>query len=380
MALDCAQIGRGPRVVPALIREMLPEDAESIREFNLRLEKAGVIFAFPVDTSRFIHKEPGIDAPYQVAYVLSDGAAIRGGYTLKSERIFSGGQMFPVGNYQLPLSEGIVDRKYAIVGVQLIKDALARQSRLYCLGMGSVARPLPRLLAKLGWKVSKVPFLFRIENADSFTREISWMRQGAGLRILLDCMRVSRILAGFVGLARLRRRVFASRLPAGVSVSELSDLPEEVDELFSDVCSDYGLICDRRAAALRKRLPVHDSKLFRFLLRRSGKVAGWIVVSVSQLSSHKQFGNMKVGCIVDGLASPSDVGILVSEACRRLEGAACDLLVSNQTHPTWISALRRQGFLQGPSNFILALSPPLAECQAAVSHFNRGDGDGPINL
>jgi hypothetical protein len=72
---------------------------------------------------------------------------------------------------------------------------------------------------------------------------------------------------------------------------------------------------------------------------------------------------------------------LVAEACRRLEAAGCDLLVSNQSHPAWISALRRQGFFRGPSNFVLALSPPLAAARAAgCLHFNRADGDGPINL
>ena len=368
--------------MPALIREMLREDTEGIREFNSRLEKAGITFAFPVDSSRLMKKDPGVDAPYQAAYVLSDGSAVRGGYILKYEKIFTGGQDFSVGNYQLPLSEGIVDRKYAIVGVQLIKDALGRQPRLYCLGMGSTARPLPRLLAKLGWTVSKVPFMFRIENAGNFTREIRWLRHNAGLRFLLGFVRNTGILAGIVGLARLRRRVFGPRMPQGICVAEVRDLPEEIDELFSSVRDDYGLMCDRRAAAMRMRLPARDPKLLRIVLRRSGKVAGWVVVSISQLCSHKQFGNMKLGCIVDGLAAPADVGLLVGEASRRLESTGCDLIVSNQTHPMWIKALRQRGFFQGPSNFILALSSPLAESRATVSlaHFNRGDGDGPINL
>jgi hypothetical protein len=368
--------------MPTVIREMLPADAEDIRAFNSRLEKAGVTFAFPVCSSELMRKDPEVDAPYQSAYVLSDGSAIRGGYILKSEQVFVGRKSFLVGNYQLPLSEGIVDRRYAVVGVQLIKDALGRQSRLYCLGMGSTARPLPRLLSKLGWTVSKVPFLFRIENARSFTREIRWLRQRAGLRFLLDFARNSGTLAGIVGLARLRRGIFGPRAPTGVSVAEVADFPEEIDELFSNVCGDYGLMCDRRAAAMRRRLPAHDSRLLRIVLWRSGKVVGWVAVSISQLRSHTQFGNMKLGCIVDGLAAPSDVGSLVGEACRRLEAARCDLLISNQTHPLWIRGLRRQGFFQGPSNFILALSPPLAACRAAVSsaHFNRADGDGPINL
>jgi hypothetical protein len=368
--------------MPTLIREILPGDAESIREFNSRLEKAGVTFAFPVDSSKLMQKEHGVNTPHQAAYVFSDGSAVRGGFILKSEQVFVGDQSFPVGNYQLPLSEGIVDRKYAMVGVQLIRDALARQSRLYCLGMGNTARPLPRLLSKLGWTVSKVPFLFRIENARNFTKEIRWLRQRARVRLLLDLARNTGTLAAIVGLARLSRRVFGSRVPIGVSFAEVPDLPEEIDELFFNVRDDYGLMCDRRAAAMRTRLPANDSKLLRIVLRKSGKVAGWVVVSISRLSSHTQFGNMNLGCIVDGLAAPADVGLLVGEACRRLERARCDLLVSNQTHSAWIAGLRRQGFFQGPSNFILALSPPLAACLAAVSsaHFNRADGDGPINL
>jgi hypothetical protein len=368
--------------MPTLIREMLPEDAESIREFNSRLAKAGVTFAFPVGSSELMQKESGVDAPYQAAYVLSDGSAVRGGYILKSERVFVGGQDFSVANYQLPLSEGIVDRKYAMVGVQLIKDAIGRQSRLYCLGMGNTGRPLPRLLAKLGWAVSKVPFLFRIENARNFTQEIRWLRQGAGLRFLLDLARNTGALAGILRLARLRRRVFGSRTAAGTSFAEVPDFSAEIDEVFISVSGDYGLMCDRRAAAMRRRLPARDSKLLRIVMRRSGKVAGWVVISVSQLCNHTQFGNMKLGCVVDGLAALADVDLLIGEACRRLEAARCDLLVSNQSHPVWTTGLRRQGFFQGPSNFILALSAPLAACGAAVSsaHFNRADGDGPINL
>jgi hypothetical protein len=378
----CSQVGSGPHVVSMVIREILPGDAEDIRAFNSRLEKAGVTFSFPVDSSGFMLPRGGVEAPYQTGYVLSDGSAVRGGYILKHERAFAAGESFPIGNYQLPLSEGIIDRRYAMVGVQLIKDALARQPRLYCLGMGSTARPLPRLLSKLAWSVSNVPFLFRIEKAGNFTREIRFLRQRSGLPILLDLARNTGLLAAILAFTQLRRRLFSPAPPADVDIVETSDLPDEIDELFSNVLGDYGLMCDRRAAAMRNRLPVSDPKLSRWVLRRSGKLSGWAVVSVSQLADHTQFGNMKVGCLVDGLAAPSDLGLLIGETCRRLEAAGCDLLVSNQTHPLWIEGLRRQGFFAGPSNFVLALSPPLtaSHASASLAHFNRGDGDGPINL
>jgi len=367
--------------MPASIREISAGDAEAIREFNARLASAGVSFPFPVDCAELMQKEPGVEAPYQRAYVLSDGSAVRGGYILKEEQVFAGVDSFLAGNYQLPLSEGIIDRKYAIVGVQLIRDALARQSRLYCLGMGSTTRPLPQMLGRLGWTIATVPFLFRIENAANFTREIHWLRQRRAARHLLDLSRYTGLLAAFSGLARWHRRMFAARAAAEVTVSEVATLPDEIDPLFARLCGLYGLLCDRRAAAMRKKLPPHDARFSRLVLRRSGALAGWIVVSASQLRNHRQFGNMTVGCVVDGLAAPGDVELLIAEGCKRLEAANCDLVVSNQSHPAWISALRRQGFFRGPSNFVLALSPELAARAVATPlHFTRADGDGPINL
>jgi hypothetical protein len=59
-----------------------------------------------------------------------------------------------------------------------------------------------------------------------------------------------------------------------------------------------------------------------------------------------------------------------------------DLIVSNQLHGAWVSALRGAGFRAGPSNFIFAMSKALTALipEGAEVHINRGDGDGPIHL
>ena len=366
--------------MPLVIRELAPDDAELVRAFNARLAKAGVTFSFPMRRDELLPRDPGSDAPFQDAYVLTDGAAVRGGYILKEERLCATGTLFAAGNYQLPLSEGIVDRRYALAGLQLIRDALARQPRLYCLGMGSTERPLPQLLTRLGWTVSKVPFLFRVERAGRFARELRWVRQRRAWRRILDLARYSGALALYVGLSRLRRRVFSARPPRDLTLHPTASFPADVDELFLRVRESYGLLCDRRAAAMNRKLPPADPKLFRLLAYRSGRLVGWVSYSRSQLNEHAQFGDMALGCIVDGLAEPEVIDALVSSACARLAG--CDLLVSNQSHPAWIAALRRQGFSLGPSNFVLALSPALAAAadRGRPMHFTRADGDGPINL
>ena len=104
------------------------------------------------------------------------------------------------------------------------------------------------------------------------------------------------------------------------------------------------------------------------------------------MSGHKQFGNMRVGSIVDCLAEPEDAAAVVDHSSWFLEGRGVDLIVSNQVSTAWGRAFLGAGFMQGPSNFILGLSPMLAARLEPLGlsrkniHMNRGDGDGPINL
>src|SRR5579862_2210397 len=114
MALARAQTGRGAHLMPLSIRELADGDRQAVREFNGRLEKAGIGFAFPETSAGLMQGDSEAESPFQTAFVISDGSAVRGGYILKSEQLFAQGTFFGVGNYQLPLSEGIIDRKYAI--------------------------------------------------------------------------------------------------------------------------------------------------------------------------------------------------------------------------------------------------------------------------
>ena len=104
------------------------------------------------------------------------------------------------------------------------------------------------------------------------------------------------------------------------------------------------------------------------------------------MSGHKHFGGMRVGSIVDCLAEPEDAGVAVQHSSWFLEQRGVDLIVSNQTSAAWGKAFLTAGYLRGPTNFILGLSPMLAakleplETSRENIHMNRGDGDGPINL
>ena len=54
------------------------------------------------------------------------------------------------------------NRSYATLGLSMVRDALAREPRLYAMGMGGWQRPLPQMLKRLHWKMSEVPFYFKV--------------------------------------------------------------------------------------------------------------------------------------------------------------------------------------------------------------------------
>jgi hypothetical protein len=102
------------------------------------------------------------------------------------------------------------------------------------------------------------------------------------------------------------------------------------------------------------------------------------------MKHHKQFGDMRVGTIVDCLAPPESAPSVIRAAASLLEKRGVDLIVSNQSNTAWTRALLASGFREGPSNYLLAISPALVEASGGANHdqfhINRGDGDGPIHL
>jgi hypothetical protein len=156
-----------------------------------------------------------------------------------------------------------------------------------------------------------------------------------------------------------------------------------------DTCKDsdaYSLIALRNRDTLNVLYPPRDTRFRRLRITHAGRDLGWAVMLDTRMSGHRQFGNMRVGSIVDCLALPENAYDVVRVATRFLERQGVDIIVSNQASKAWTRALARNGFLNGPSNFILALSPelnkelhPLEKYEPHI-HINRGDGDGPINL
>lgn len=362
-----------------------PDLEHSVRAFNQRLRDGGEAnYRFPESCQPRLPRRQD-SSPYQELFLALHAGEVRGGYLLTHSQFAVRGKITTVTcGPQFNLSEGIVDPAYAMVGVMLAQDALRRQPLMYALGMGSMDHPLTKLLVAMAWHAFPVPFYFRVVSAAHFCDNISYLRRRPGARFALDLLRHS-------GFSSLGFRLAQAR-PAAFHRDFLATTVEEfgpwTDALWS-TCKDndaYSLIAVRDRDTLNVLYPPSDARFHRLRITRAGQDLGWAVMLDTQMSGHRQFGNMRVGSIVDCLAMPENASDVVRATTRFLERRSVDVIVSNQASKAWSEALGRNGYLKGPSNFILAMSPELTNQLQSLEeyesqiHINRGDGDGPINL
>ena len=149
---------------------------DAVRAFNGRLTARRAVPGFLLDETPPSSGDPPLRKEHFLA-VETDGE-VRGGFMLQRQTFSIGGTLASVANYQAPISEGIADRRYAYLGMLMVKEALRHDPLLFCLGMGGVAQPLPRLLAALGFSLRPVPFLFRVRRPSRVLRELPALRTG----------------------------------------------------------------------------------------------------------------------------------------------------------------------------------------------------------
>jgi hypothetical protein len=354
-----------------------------VRAFNQRLRAGGEQYwTFPEShVPRFPRSRN--QNPYQELFLTCDHGQVRGGYLLTHSLFALRGQIVQIAcGPQLNTSEAIVDPAYGLTGALNVRDALQKQPLLYGLGMGGFQERQAKLLASMKWPMRQVPFFFRVLKPSRFFANITHLRRSQRNRILLNIARFTGI-----GWAGLRIAQFRPGSQNGWDeATRCHDFGPWADEVWSKCKDRYSLVAVRDRATLNSIYPPSDARFLRLLVSRAGEHIGWAVMLDTQMSGHKHFGNMRVGSIVDCLAEPGMARLIVREATAFLEQRGVDLIVSNQASSAWGKAFLVAGYLAGPSNFILALSPMLVASLQPMGtvweqiHMNRGDGDGPVHL
>jgi hypothetical protein len=294
------------------------------------------------------------------------------------------GQVRTVGQFTAPLSEGIIDKRHAAVGPMLISHALKLQPLLFSSGMGGLQQPLPRMMKGLGWHVMEVPFWFRVIRGSRFLRNIGPLRKDALRRLAADTLAFSGI--GSLGIAVAQQFRTRASFDRQFHTEPLTEFGPWADDVWNQSQDEYLLSAVRNADYLRFNYPQTAHPYSGIKLLDAGAPVGWVNLLECRPQNKSYFGAMKVAAMIDGVARRPFIPSLVTSAVRTAKENGADMVFSNQTHQDWTEALRNAGFWPGPSNYLLALSKELARCLEPLTeaipriHFNRGDGDGRVNL
>ena len=356
-------------------------ETAAARAFNQRMLAASAASDFLLPESPppdGAGEERAIRAVYYLA--MEDGA-VRGGLVLGDYPASLSGAAITATVCIAPLSEGIIDSKYSMLGMQFVKFLKKHTQYGFATGMGDPANPYPRLLKASGWTILRVPFFFRVCRSGRFLREIGVLKSTPARRAL--ALAASSTGLGAVGIAAAQSRGWLN-LPGDVSVKTVDDWGPWVDEIWDAVRGLCSFSVARDFRTLRDLYPP-EPRLIRYSILRGGRPIGWATAYDTAMRDSKFFGNMRVATILDCVARPDDIGPAVASVSRELKRRGVDLIISNQSHGAWQNAFRRAGFLAGPSNYCLGLSPPVAESvraglgEAAI-YLTRGDGDGRMHV
>jgi hypothetical protein len=358
---------------------------EAVKRLNLRLAAAGETWHFPErPQSLWLPETPG-QCLVEHYYVAEDGNEVRGGYILKWQPFWLEGRTENVCTLYLPLSEGIINQAFRLLGLTLIRDALARHPLAFCLGMGGAERALPQTLKMLGWQVHDLPFFFLPLRAGPFLSQLQPLQASPWKRAAARLASVTGAAAVALAVFKVFRRP-PSALRRIVTFEEVDSFGSWADSLWSEAQASYSLCADRRRDHQNRLYRSLDGANCRVLVRKENQIVGWFVARNRLMSGHKYFGNMRVGSVIDALSLPGQETAVAWAARCYLDEQGADIIVGNMQHRAWLEALTRSGFLKGPSNFALAASPALASRlepysdRIHLAHFLRGDGEGPTHL
>ena len=371
--------------MPIVVELLSDKHVPAVREFNKRISYGRVPYRFPESpVPAWLPRRESVPL-YQESFVALDGDAVRGGYILKQQAFVCNGETIMIACYQLPISEGIVNRQYALVGPLMVKDALKRQPLLYGLGMGGENEAIVRMLKAMRWNIVSCPFYFKINHPFQFFQEIVYLKRKRSTKAMLDILAYSGV--GWIAVKSLQ-------LLKRVTQQITADVTSEVVDCFSSFADDVwrrakhlsAMIAVRDSAILSTLYPGASKRFTRINVLRGGEVIGWAVVLSTKMDGHNYFGNMRVGSVVDCLAVKGEEISVIAMATQFLQREKADIIVTNQLHNSWCKAFSGNGYLRGPSNFIFATSPKLSErlhpfeTNCSKIHMTRGDGDGPIHL
>ena len=366
------------------IKKSNQDDKDLIQNFNKELKNNGIAFRLPPpdnensEADNFIFKNNFI--------LIENETIVRAGYTLKCQWFKINNELLQIGYYYNPITAGLFNKKYNICALLLLNDAQKKYENLFCLGMGGYSKALPKLLKGLNWNLKMVPFFFKVCNPNSFLKNIKYSKNSK-LKYFVNTLIVNSGLGWFgIKIFFLVLSLFHIKLKNKpyLDAKEIDTFDESLDVIWENAEKYSSFIAVRNSKYLK--MLYSDKKFIKLKFFHNNKIVGWSISLCTDLEKHKQFGQMKLGSIVDCLSLKGYETSIVQKTSKMLKDKKVDLIVSNQSHIFWRKAFKKNSFFRGPSNFVFASSKKLTNklmidaTWKDYTHLTRGDGDGPINL
>src|SRR3990172_11940562 len=139
--------------------------------FNARMRAGGSYWGYyssPVD--EWLPEREGRRTWREHWLAVEDGTLVRGAFGLKPHEWWIRGSPQLVTDWQGPVSEGIISRRYNTLGLRLLREMLRLYPRLYSWGHGGLEQPMLQMLERLGWRLHRTPFLVRVLRPFRFLR------------------------------------------------------------------------------------------------------------------------------------------------------------------------------------------------------------------
>jgi hypothetical protein len=359
----------------------------AVEAFNRRMQAGGRPWGFYVDpVPDWIPKRNGAQVWREFYLAVDERDEVRGGFALKPQNWLIRGVTHVVTDWQGPVSEGVIDSRFAMLAVRLIREMSSRRPALYSWGHGGNEQPVVQILASMNWLIHETPLCLLVLNPTRFLRLNRYLRSTPARRVLLDALAWSGLGSlGWRATHFAQRARFASRHTA--VATEVPAFGPWADELWQRVKDRYSAIAVRDSASMNTLTPAGSwPHVVRLRVSRDGMTIGWALVMHTAMRDDARFGDLRVGSIVDCLADPDLAGEIVHAASGWLRRSGADVVVSNQSHPKWHLGFARNGYLLLQGRRLFIGSPRLRELLepfdevAQGLHLTNMDGHGPHAL
>lgn len=362
------------------------EFSDAVAAFNERMHAGGSKWGFYTDPEPdWIPREPDSKTWREYHLAVEDESKVRGGYALKPQQWHIHGEEAWLTDWQGPFTEAAIDVKYSPLMLRLFRHMQKDHPLLFSLGHGGTEEPIIDLLRKMSWEMWTIPFCFKVAKPFRFLRKNRYLRGSRLRRLALDFLAFTGI--GWVGIKALQCLTGLSTGKASESgrAEVVAEFGSWADDIWEQHKGDYTCLAVRDRQMMNALMPASGwpgGTRLR-VTDDDGQTVGWSVVHHKQMEDDERFGNLNVGLITDGFASPEHAATVLSASHDYLLSQNIDMIFANLSHPSWITGLKSAGFIVLRDRRVFAISPalsaalePHAKTQSGL-HLTNMDGHGP---